>query len=246
MPLPISNHKSNIQVISRLTISDSISEAEQAFLSAHYQIVSDADWQLAIKDNIMTIINQQTKLSWGIDLTQGKYRHRQQTHNAKEPLLRAIKINGKLPKQVVDMTAGALKDAFLMHSRGISVTCVERNPLLYTLQKHAIANAKVDMTLYFADAIDSSPSLNAIIKNADLIYLDPMYPPSKKSAAVKKEMQALHAIVGLDNDADALLKAALKHNKRTVVKRPESAAYLADQKPNFSSQLGNTRYDVYF
>lgn len=227
-------------MITSLAIATSISQEDHDFLSRHYHIDDNADWLLSLDDKVMTLVNRENQLHWGIDLTQGKYRHRQQTHHSKEPLLKAIKISGKLPQRVFDMTAGALKDAFLMHSRDIAVTCVERNPILYTLQKHAIAQANVDIDLQFANAVDVSPQ-----NEPELIYIDPMYPPNKKTAAVKKDMQVLHAIVGLDNDADTLLTSALTHNKRTVVKRPVGAPYLAEQKPNFSSQLGSTRYDVY-
>ena len=54
-----------------------------------------------------------------------------------------------------------------------------------------------------------------------------MFPLRKKSARVKKEMQALHQIVGADEDASEILENALdKVIYRIVVKRPAHSEYL--------------------
>jgi 16S rRNA (guanine1516-N2)-methyltransferase len=80
----------------------------------------------------------------------------------------------------------------------------------------------------------------------DVVYVDPMFPPRKKSAKVKKEMQAFHAIVGTDPDADDLLANALAVAQyRVVVKRPAGAGFLAETKPNYSLEGKSTRYDIY-
>ena len=80
----------------------------------------------------------------------------------------------------------------------------------------------------------------------DIVYVDPMFPLRKKSAKVKKEMQAFHAIVGTDPDADDLLANALAVAQyRVVVKRPAGAGFLAETKPNYSLEGKSTRYDIY-
>jgi len=87
----------------------------------------------------------------------------------------------------------------------------------------------------------------------DTIYLDPMYPERKKSAAVKKEMQALHAFLATTTDADTLLQAATQsaevlHTTRVVIKRPRSAPTLTVPDGWHTGQplaSENTRYDVY-
>ena len=80
----------------------------------------------------------------------------------------------------------------------------------------------------------------------DVVYVDPMFPLRKKSAKVKKQMQAFHAIVGTDPDADDLLVNALDVAKyRVVVKRPAGAGFLADTKPNYSLEGKSTRFDIY-
>ncbi len=96
---------------------------------------------------------------------------------------------------------------------------------------------------------DSSPDQ----ARADVIYIDPMYPERKKSAAVKKEMQALHYLIGPDTDSDELLENACKAAKqlstqRIVVKRPSWAEALpgyAGWQVVSSHSSENTRYDVY-
>ena len=55
----------------------------------------------------------------------------------------------------------------------------------------------------------------------DVVYLDPMYPERRKTAAVKKEMAYFHDLVGVAQDEAELLDAALDTaKKRIVVKTP--------------------------
>jgi len=59
-------------------------------------------------------------------------------------------------------------------------------------------------------------------------------------------MQALHSIVGADEDADALLEKALSKAKyRVVVKRPAHSEFLANTKPSYSLEGKSTRYDIF-
>jgi 16S rRNA (guanine1516-N2)-methyltransferase len=80
----------------------------------------------------------------------------------------------------------------------------------------------------------------------DVVYLDPMFPHRKKSAAVKKEMRLFQQLLGPDQDADLLLAPALNlAKKRVVVKRPAGAPYLAEQKPDIELKGKANRFDVY-
>ena len=59
-------------------------------------------------------------------------------------------------------------------------------------------------------------------------------------------MRAFHAVVGCDDDADALLAPALALARhRVVVKRPAFAGFLTGQKPTMSITGKNNRFDVY-
>jgi 16S rRNA (guanine1516-N2)-methyltransferase len=80
----------------------------------------------------------------------------------------------------------------------------------------------------------------------DVVYLDPMYPHRESSALVKKEMRLFQSLLGADQDADALLPAALTVARvRVVVKRPDYAPPLAGREPTLSYPTKNHRFDVY-
>ena len=80
----------------------------------------------------------------------------------------------------------------------------------------------------------------------DVIYIDPMFPHSKKSALVKKEMRVLREVVGDDDDAAQLLLSALKCQvKRVVVKRSRYAPAVGDVIPNYQVLGKSSRYDIY-
>jgi len=95
----------------------------------------------------------------------------------------------------------------------------------------------------------------------DICYLDPMFPPRTKSAAVKKNMQLLHGLLDTqteqepeeDNASHAaekdLLEAAYDiANSRVVVKRPINAPPLGNDialKPSYDVRGKVNRWDVY-
>jgi 16S rRNA (guanine1516-N2)-methyltransferase len=87
------------------------------------------------------------------------------------------------------------------------------------------------------------------LQDVDVIYLDPMFPPRRKSAAVRKEMALFHSLLArtLDpQDADALLLWALRQDTaRVVVKRPAKAPCLAAKEPSHTISGKAVRYDVY-
>ena len=78
----------------------------------------------------------------------------------------------------------------------------------------------------------------------DVIYIDPMHPVRQKSALVKKDMQVLQWLLGSDEDAHELLKAALPCAKqRVVVKWPQKVLPL--QPPTMSIPGKTVRFDIY-
>jgi 16S rRNA (guanine1516-N2)-methyltransferase len=73
-----------------------------------------------------------------------------------------------------------------------------------------------------------------------------MFPHREKSAQVKKEMRVFQSLVGGDADADALLPFAhALASKRVVVKRPDYAPFLNEQKPSMQIETKKNRFDVY-
>jgi 16S rRNA (guanine1516-N2)-methyltransferase len=82
-----------------------------------------------------------------------------------------------------------------------------------------------------------------------VVYLDPMFPATQKSALVKKEMrlfqQLLHGPVDAALDARLLRAARQAARLRVVVKRPARAQPLADTAPDYTLPGKAIRFDVY-
>ena len=136
--------------------------------------------------------------------------------------------------------------------------CLERNPIVHSLLRDGLDRAAVAgeddseladivsrMSLIEGESRDFLGRLPAS-EQEDIVFLDPMFPERKKSAKVKKEMQAFHLIVGSDPDAGQLLELAMQRARyRVVVKRSVSADYLAGMAPSYSLEGKSTRFDVF-
>lgn len=158
------------------------------------------------------------------------------------PLARAVGVKGDVRPSVLDATAGLGRDAYTLAALGCDVTAVERSPLIAALLRDGLERAACTVRLVVGDACQFMASL-AEDARPDVVYLDPMFPERRKSAAVKKEMQYLKELLGPD-DAQALFKAAMKCAKqRVVVKRPVHAPELA--RPNHTLEGKIVRFDVY-
>ena len=98
------------------------------------------------------------------------------------------------------------------------------------------------MTLIHGDSIVLLPQMQA-----DVVLIDPMHPPRKKSALVKAEMRAIRDIVGIDEDQRLLVETALTMaTKRVVLKWPAKAAPLPGLRPASHQIIGKSiRYDVF-
>ena len=170
-----------------------------------------------------------------------------------ESIAKAVGIKGGQPISVVDATAGLGRDAFMLMSLGASVTLLERSPIVAALLADGIDRAQRDGLLsdggkYFSLLPGQASKLLNHWKDdpPDVIYLDPMFPHKKKSALVKKEMRLFQRLLGADNDADELLAPALTlARKRVVVKRPDYAPFLCEQKPSMQIKSKKHRFDVY-
>lgn len=166
-----------------------------------------------------------------------------------QPLGRAI---GSAARTAIDATAGLGFDAFALAAMGLQVEAVEREPWVRALLERAHARAAADATLapiaarlriVAADAVAHFASHAPV----DVVLLDPMFPAKRKpDAKPPKAMQALAAVVGADDDADALLVPALRiASQRVVVKRPRHASPLGDLKPAWTIEGKLLRFDVY-
>lgn len=170
----------------------------------------------------------------------------------KQDLPKAAGLRGGKTPEIVDATAGLGKDAFLLASLGARVTLIERSELMHELLKKGMEDAlKVGgdvaevvkrMKLIHGDAREILKHLSP-----EVIMIDPMHPPRKKSALVNSEMRLVREIVGDDTDYPALIKVALKMaSNRVVLKLPRYADSVECIKEASHQILGkSTRYDVF-
>ena len=168
----------------------------------------------------------------------------------KDLIAKAVGVKGNYRPSVLDATAGLGQDAFILASYGCEVRMYERSPVIYALLEDGLARAKADktladiaskMSLSYGDARLLLPTLS---EKPDVIYLDPMYPDSGKTAAKRKEMRLFRELVGDDLDVQDVVEAALETAlNRVVLKRPLKAPTFA--KPSYTLRGKTVRFDVY-
>jgi len=161
--------------------------------------------------------------------------------------------------RVLDATAGLGRESVLAAALGCTVTACERSPVVVLLLRDGLARAVeagLDeivgrIVLREADAREVMRGLGDGAR-PDVVLLDPMFPERKKSAAVKKEMQLLHRLLGsppVGEDAALLDVALATARRRVVVKRPVHAPALEPtggaRRPELTVDGRSARYDVY-
>ncbi len=201
-----------------------------------------------------------------VDFVSGSVAYRRISQGSRRQLIaRAVGVRSQ-PLSVIDATAGLGQDAFMLACLGCTVTAIERSPLLFAMFGDGVERAKKTrsmdtqlqdilerITLIQGDArevlkqADSQPNdpHNIDLQTPDVIYLDPMYPTSGKTALSKKEMRICRKLVGDDTDIDSLMAVAMEKTvKRIVVKRHLHAPPLIP-KPSLCFKGKKIRYDVY-
>lgn len=210
------------------TISESNSETPEFLLEF------DMDGRLTLRDNLRSELKPIRA-----DLSP-RYRGR-----GVDPLLRAL---GSRSSSVIDATAGLGTDTAQLAAYGKTVQALEVHPVLHALLADALAHCphpqiRRAVKLEQSDAITWLEATNV---QPDVIYLDPMYPPSKGNAAPRKQVQILRKLCVHDPISDQkLLETAMRHARyRVVVKRPHHAP------PLLPGKRGDTRgklvrFDIY-
>ena len=194
-----------------------------------------------------------------VDFMLGSNNHRRRFGGGNgQAIAKAVGVSGRFLPRVLDLTAGLGGDGFVLASLGCRVSLVERHPLICSLLRDGINRAREEgesdpsirdlmnrLDLIECDSLEILSDIT-IDQRPDVIYLDPMFPHRKKSAKVKKEMQAFQYIVGSDIDSDGLLERALEIARyRVVIKRPSVAKFLGDKKPTYSLEGKSTRFDIF-
>ncbi|WP_370547133.1 16S rRNA (guanine(1516)-N(2))-methyltransferase RsmJ [Edwardsiella tarda] len=189
-----------------------------------------------------------------VDFVGGTMAHRRRFGGGRgEAVAKAVGIKGGYLPDVVDATAGLGRDAFVLAALGCRVRMLERHPVVAALLDDGLQRGYADaeigpwlrerLTLLHASSIEA---LATLTPRPEVVYLDPMFPHRQKSALVKKEMRVFQALVGADDDADALLAPARQlATKRVVVKRPDYAPPLAGVATPNATLTKSHRFDLY-
>lgn len=211
-------------------------------------------------------------LKFSIQFTEDQKYKRKSPSMAKELISKACGW-GLGFRKLLDLTAGLGADAVFLSQVGFKVKSLERHPLLFMLLDQALMSARQkqpsnliwqNLEFYFSDAnqylaeqkckknTEGKRDGEGVRENVgdgewipDVIYYDPMYPHSPKSALPGKEMQILRRLLGTDEADSEILKLAIEVTKKiVVVKRPIHAPEIL-AKPNRVYSGKQVRYDVY-
>lgn len=151
--------------------------------------------------------------------------------------------------RILDATAGWGRDAAILASFGAEVIMLERQPVMCALLSDALSRLEGLMTSRLKLSLVCSDTKTYLQQLSpehfpDVIYIDPMHPTRQKSALVKKDMQVLQQLIGVDEDAYSLLQQALVSvRKHVVLKWPQRLPPLLA--PNYSIPGKTVRFDVY-
>lgn len=196
---------------------------------------------------------QEDEHAVSVDFSSPALSYRVGSQLKQQGLSKAIGLKGKARPRVLDATAGFGKDAFLLASQGCTVQLMERDPLVFALLQDGVtrglrssdgdtAQSVARLHLVEGDFLKLNPNPG----QWDVIYLDPMFPESKKSARVKKDMFALQEHLGAAEDAEQMwVHACALAHRRVVVKRGKSAPSLGSRKPDIQYKGTSSRFDVY-
>jgi 16S rRNA (guanine1516-N2)-methyltransferase len=206
---------------------------------------------LSVGENISLEVNEEGAPGpLFIDYTSGAINFRRMS--GKQLLLKAV---GGAGKSVLDSTAGLGRDAFVLASLGCKVRALEKSTVLGELVLDALERCRKDQRLEkivrrleFSVGESSSFIKNISPLSYDALYIDPMFPESKKTALPKKEMLILQKFFAREpsgeSDIKKIFDEGTKKFKRIVVKRPLNGPELASGvKVKFKGS--STRFDVY-
>ncbi len=236
--------------------NDASKFAEQHHLNCVSNQISNSSLSLNFTPDFIELVDNENHNQIHVDFLSGITAHRQHYGGGKgQAIAKAIGLKtAKTLPTVLDATAGLAKDAYVIATLGCPVIMLEQSFIVAKLVSNGIERASYDdffkkilrngFTLIQQNCLEYFESLTAL---PDVIYLDPMYPDRKKSALVKKNMQLLQKLLGVDENSNKLLEASLRYAKnRVVVKRPKGAERISDRKPDTTIESKKTRYDIYF
>ncbi|HSG88900.1 MAG TPA: class I SAM-dependent methyltransferase [Pseudomonadales bacterium] len=188
-----------------------------------------------------------------VELLHGRTGWRSGVRARGERLVRACGVaRAESPPRVVDGTGGLGVDAWLLACAGASVQVIEQHPVLAALLVDGLARAAHAQPDTCARIRVRTGDTRALLDSlgADVLYLDPMYPPRRKAALGDRRLRLVAALLTADgragDDAAGLVRAGIAARiPRVVLKRPVQAQVEVDSAPNHSLEGRTTRFDVW-
>lgn len=216
----------------------------------------DADFAVQLADEGLQFaeLGPQAPGPIRVDFVGGAMSHRRLYGGGSGQMIaKAVGIQPGVRPDVLDATAGLGRDAFVLAELGCRLQLIERQTIIAALLEDGLARAAADPEIGAIVARMHFQAGDAIARMGDwaadrpqVIYLDPMFPHRDKSALVKKEMRLFRPLAGNDEDAPALLAAALAlASHRVVVKRPRKAPAIAGLRVGYTLEGKSSRYDIY-
>lgn len=206
-------------------------------------LLANPEYKIELYQNQLSVYHRQDKHHVFVDFNSKQLQYRSQAHLNAELVIKAVLGKKKQATSILDCTAGFGKDSYLMSLTGSKIVAYENNPLMYALLKDGLNRADINnISLHKSNAL-------GVIKSTDceVIYIDPMYPASKKSAKNNKQMMFLQAFVGHQSEMaeELYIQAKQSNAKKIIIKRPMKADYVLNKKPT-SQIIGKAaRFDVY-
>ncbi len=167
-----------------------------------------------------------------------------------EMLVKIAKTKTEHPT-AVDAAAGMGEDSFLLAAAGYEVILFEQDAVIAALLRDALLRAREKdrlreivgrMRLTEGNSIELMPRLGI---TPEIVYLDPMFPPRKKSGLIQNKLQLIQKLEQpCANERELYDAAAALRPKKIIIKRPLNGALLADKKPSYTVKGKAIRYDV--
>jgi|TARA_B110000881_G_C18515433_1_gene484617 16S rRNA (guanine1516-N2)-methyltransferase len=151
---------------------------------------------------------------------------------------------------IFDGTAGFLSDAIIFLSLGHKVIACEQSKILYLLVKDACNRAIEELPFLSNLTLLHGNSLEVYKEQMDIdvIYLDPLYPITKKHILRAGNISAIKNILELENImdmADTLFTEFKELNyKKIILKRPIKGEKICSN-INYQIKGKSTRFDIY-
>jgi 16S rRNA (guanine1516-N2)-methyltransferase len=166
-----------------------------------------------------------------------------------EKLIKKALGKSERPLNILDCTAGMLQDTLLFLSLGHQVTALEQSKILFHLLQDGISRSEDQVIFKKLELLHTNAcSYAASAENFDVIYFDPMYPPTKKKALSSGQLEYISKILELESLENNPIKdfevLQLITARKMIVKRPIKVEPFSLQ-TNYQVSGKTTRFDIY-